>query len=73
MTNFTIMVPSAAQIYEHVSVFLVVADSLDGARPGNVGAKEWRKIDLPSVFDINSLVLALLGKLLKFRCCFRHV
>lgn len=53
--NFTIMIPSAAQIYEHVSVLLVVADPLNEAAAGDRVTLECREAHRPAIFDRNDL------------------
>jgi len=49
------MVPSATQIYEHVSVLLVVADPLDEAAASDRVTLERRKAHRPAIFDRNDL------------------
>jgi len=55
--NFAIVVPSAAQFYQHVGIFLVIADPLDEAASADRVAFERSKINWPTVFYICNLML----------------
>ena len=52
------MVPSAAQIYEHVRVLFVIADPLDEAASADRVAFEGGEIDRSGILHLRSRVVA---------------